>query len=366
MDFTEAEQRRGLLSAQLNNRQITSGQFTASINALRVTDSAGRIWQPVPAPSGWLCWNGTAWQAATPPGFPAYASTAARQEQGSSRDFSEFKSSLMTMDEFKKVSKNTPLANRPQKWWDLLSILGGIAAAAIWFLYGGIRSGREGFDLITPLLMVAIPIILIWFRADLDTILLPLQPHRKKIPKLILIGVGIAIPFVTAWLLYNLFNISQYPLMQANIVLGTMVSYAVVRDPVLAGRQNYRGSHPLGVTGIGIILFTVLATLVVVPVLADDCVDDPFNAQDCLRTNGFAETLAGATAAGMGILVNGPIIIQGILAGVLQDPGKFMVRERREILTVTAVRSARSALMEKSPRIRRVQTSPLKYSATVR
>ena len=75
------------------------------------------------------------------------------------------------MDEFKKVSKDVPLAKRPQKWWDLLSILGGVVAAVLWFLYGSVRSGREGFDLITPLLMIGIPIILVWFREDIDRML---------------------------------------------------------------------------------------------------------------------------------------------------------------------------------------------------
>ncbi len=86
----------------------------------------------------------------------------------------------MTLGEFKKLSKDVPLAKRPQKWWDLLSILGGVLGAILWFLYGGIRSGHEGFDFITPLLMIGIPVVLVWFRTDFDQILLPLQPHRKK------------------------------------------------------------------------------------------------------------------------------------------------------------------------------------------
>ena len=312
MDFSEAERRRTFLSGQLTSGQITHETFTASINTLRVTDAAGRSWQPMPARAGWLCWNGTAWQPATPPEFAKEGWTGP-QPRSSAKDFSEFKSSLMTVDEFRKVSKDVPLAKRPQKWWDLLSILGGIAGAVLWFIYGGIRSGQEGFDLITPLLMIAIPVILVWFRADIDQLLLPLQPSRKKFSRILLIGFGIATPFLTAWLLYNIFHISQYPLMQWNIVLGTMVSYALVRDPVLA--KGSRKPVPAIMTSAGIVFFIMFMSLLAVPVLADDCERDPLNAQDCLRTSGYAEVIAGTAAAGLGVLVNGPIIIQGIVAG---------------------------------------------------
>jgi hypothetical protein len=316
MDFNEAEQKRIQFSTRLRSGQLTPAQFAQALTSLRVTDARGTIWQPNPSGDGWIFWTGSAWQPGSPPGTPGPGVTAGTgAPQRPAKDFNEFKSSLMTVDEFKKMSKDVPLAKRPQKWWDLLSILGGVVAAIILFLYGGIRSGREGFDLLTPLLMIAIPVILVWLRADIDDILVPLQPHRKKIPRLILIGLGIAVPFVTAWILYNIFHISQYPLMQANIVIGTMVSYALVRDPLLAKEKITRKSGPLSSTSASIIFFVMLASLVAIPVMADDCTRDPLNAQDCLRTAGFAETMAGAAAAGLGILVNGPIILQGILAG---------------------------------------------------
>lgn len=314
MDFTEAEQKRTLLSSQLTRGQITQEAFTASINTLRVTDSVGRIWQPAPSSAGWLCWNGTAWQAATPPA----TGQGGVSSQKSAKDFNEFKSSLMTVDEFRKVSKNVPVAKRPQKWWDLLSILGGIVGAILWFLYGSVRSGREGFDLITPLLMIGIPIILVWFRADFDQLLLPLQPHRKKISKILLIGLGIAAPFLTAWILYNIFNISQYPLMQANIVAGTFTAYAITRDPQVRSIISNKGP---AAGAVMVIITIMLCSCVIAPVLADDCERDPLNAQDCLRTDGYAEGMAGLIATILSTLINGPIIAQTLLQGATGAAG---------------------------------------------
>ncbi|PKL65986.1 MAG: hypothetical protein CVV32_02020 [Methanomicrobiales archaeon HGW-Methanomicrobiales-3] len=217
----------------------------------------------------------------------------------------------MSVDDFKKISKEVPLAKRPQKWWDLLSILGGIVGAILWFLYGGIRSGKEGLDLITPLLMIAIPIVLVWFRADIDQMLQPLQPTRRKISKILLIGLGIATPFLTAWILYNIFNISQYPLMQANIVVGTLAAYAITRDP----QSGLLPKHAPGVANALILFTIVLCSCIIAPVMADDCARDPLNAQDCLRTNGYAEGMAGTAAAIISILVNGPIIMQTLIQG---------------------------------------------------
>jgi len=327
MDLSEAEQKRIDYSARRRSGQLTPAQYAKALTSLQVTDAHGTIWQPNPSGDGWIFWNGTSWLPGIPAQKPAsgpdpyYIPPTTPKSSGPgtlsppprSKDFNEFKSSLMTVDEFKKVSKDVPLAKRPQKWWDLLSILGGVVAAILWFLYGGIRSSREGLDLITPLLMIAIPLILVWFRADIDKILLPFQPHRKKISRILLIGLGIATPFLTAWILYNIFQISQYPLIQANMVVGTLAAYAITRDPqILPGKQ-----YPPG-TGSGIamiILSAMLVSMIVTPVMADDCASDPLNAQDCLRTDGYAEVMAGLITTILVSLVNGPIILQTLLQG---------------------------------------------------
>jgi hypothetical protein len=64
------------------------------------------------------------------------------------------------------------------------------------------------------------------------------------------------------------------------------------------------------------ILFSaMLVSMIVTPVVADDCLTDPLNAQDCLRTAGYAEAMAGLVAAILSILINGPIILQTLLLG---------------------------------------------------
>jgi hypothetical protein len=168
--------------------------------------------------------------------------------------------------------------------------------------------------------MIAIPVALVWFRADIDVMLLPLQPHRKKVSRLVLIGCGIALPFLTAFILFTI-GIRNYPLMYTNMLIGTFGAYALTRDPVLAaGRQPARtgGAMPSAIT---ILAGLALVSLLVPFVRADDCTRDILNAQDCLRTDGFAEAIAGFFSTLISILVNGPIIIQGILQGAAGAAG---------------------------------------------
>jgi len=83
--------------------------------------------------------------------------TGLKNTQAGTKDFNEFKSSLMTVDEFRRVSKDVPLAKTAAEMVGSLLSSWGDTGAILWFLYGSVRSGQEGFDFITPLLMIGIP-----------------------------------------------------------------------------------------------------------------------------------------------------------------------------------------------------------------
>jgi hypothetical protein len=127
--------------------------------------------------------------------------------------------------------------------------------------------------------------------------------------------MGIAVPFLTAFILYNVFQISQYPLMYTNIVIGTLVSYALVREPVLA--DKYHGDPHTGrMPDIRVPLALLIGiSFCVRVVLAHDCLSDPLNAQDCMRTTGTAEVLAGGASALVAGAVNGPTMLQTLSQG---------------------------------------------------
>ena len=188
-------------------------------------------------------------------------------QPGTAKNFVEFRSRLMTVDEFKKMSKELPLAKRPQKWWDLLSILGGIASAILWLLYSGNPYG-EGVDLITCVLMVGLPVFMIWFRDDIDVLLLPLQPHRKNINRFLLVGIGMAFPFLTAFILFTL-GIREYELMQSNMIIGMLGAYMITRNPVIslpgAGSHPGSGKPPAAATNAILAIFIAIICYFLAP-----------------------------------------------------------------------------------------------------
>ncbi|MDD1684371.1 MAG: hypothetical protein LUQ19_00620 [Methanoregula sp.] len=200
------------------------------------------------------------------------------------------------MKTFRETARTVPWSSRPTAWWDFFSILGGIVLAVIWSLYAGIRGMSEGFDLVTPLILIGLPIALVLFRKEFDDLLMPLQPARLRVPKLLLLGMGIVVPFLTAFILYNIFSVENYPLVQWNVLIGPLVSYAVMHDPE-TGFASGRRLQPLKTSlKIPLLLF-FLCAFCIRAVFADHCATDPFNAQDCLRSGGFAPSIAGGAGA---------------------------------------------------------------------
>jgi len=129
------------------------------------------------------------------------------------------------------------LAQRSQHWFDMASIAGGGIAGALWYIYSSIRSSYEGKDLLTPLIMVLLPVAIVLLRKPIDRLLALLDPIRRRIPRAVLIGAGLAAPFVVAMLLYGKYT--EYPYLRISTVVGTLLSYAIIRTPVTA-----RGATP--------------------------------------------------------------------------------------------------------------------------
>lgn len=307
MNFEEARKRFARLKEQWSHGHISEEQYIAAVNELRVADASGVWWQPDVTTGGWIYWNGTAWVEGTPP----RGSGPAREPPGSPAAPPQSRTddgTFMDLKTFREISHSRPLSQRPQRWFDLLSILAGIAAAVLWSIYASVRASSEGFDFLTPLLLIGVPVVLALYRGRIDQMLLPIQPYRKRLPRLVLLGLGIMAPFLTAIILYNVLAISNYALLHWNIIIGILVSYALVREPILASGGG-RGPQ----TNVKVPLMLLLVgTLCVTGAMADDCERDPFNAQDCLRTAGYAQMIAGVVSATSGLFVNFPAFIQAV------------------------------------------------------
>jgi len=212
--------------------------------------------------------------------------------------------------------------------------MGGGVLGVGWLIRykSGLFQGREGVDLITPLLMLALPVLIVMLREPLDGLLRPLDPFRRKVPRIVLVVLGLGAPFFVAHVIYHWFGLSQYPFLRVSVVLGTMVSYAILRTPAgtapaKTGRVQAGGSAPPPLPGAGsfrtsasrrsawVGLAWILGAhlLMVTPVLADDFFRDPFNGNDGLRTPGVATVIAGTVTVVVSGLVNGSEVVRTII-----------------------------------------------------
>lgn len=195
-----------------------------------------------------------------------------------------------------------------------------------WF-FPRLFQAREGVDAITPLLTLGIPVFLVTFRKETDALLRPFQPLRQPVPRVLLVGAGLAVPFVISTILYvfGMFMppilrgfFIQYPYVRVSIVLGTLVSYVILRTPQAAPvPRGMGGMPPAAVRMAGLVALAWLGGAGLLG--ADDFFRDPFNLNDGLRTNSVAPIIAGALVTVITVLVNGVEVAQVIFQGA--DPG---------------------------------------------
>ncbi|MCU0631153.1 MAG: hypothetical protein MUF37_08385 [Methanoregulaceae archaeon] len=309
MDFEEARKSYDTLILKLRNGKISQDEFNKLVNELRVLDASGRWWQPDPATGKWLSWNGTRWEPNNPPATGLSTKKVTKPtspevtvKKPPPRSVKESSSQFMDLKSLRETRHTTNWKNRSQKYWDLFAVLCGVAIAILWILYTGVPASSEGFDLLSPALMIVMPVVLVLFRGQIDSFLTPIQPFRKKLSPMLLMGISIAIPFLTAVILYDFLGISEYNLMHWNLVIGTFLAYAISRDPE-PGIVKRTGNN----TKVNLLLFFLLLMVIcVTPVVADDCLRDPLNAKDCARTGLIAQLLAAAPASALGNLLNVP------------------------------------------------------------
>ena len=148
--------------------------------------------------------------------------------------------------------------------------------------------------------MIAIPFLIVTFRTTLDRLLVLLRSYREKKSRAFLIGIGLAVPFLTAMIL-SAFGINGYTLMQWNLVYSIFISYIIIRNPVpLKGMQQ---PDKPNIKVPAFIFFLCWGCICCVN--ADDCMLNIFYVEDSLRSTGFAEFIAGLFAALLSLLLNG-------------------------------------------------------------
>jgi hypothetical protein len=194
--------------------------------------------------------------------------------------------------------------------WDAAAIVGAILSAGGWHFWTTLdpAAGRDGF---TQMYIMGFTAAVIFLRRQIDALLAPVHALKKHIPRLVLIGIALALPYFLAHYFYN-DGLRNYPLMHKSIAWGTILPYILLRIPggTTGGMRNLTAAHGRMLLGLICVLWLGDASLV----FADDFARDFTRIEDGLRTDGWAETIAGTTATAINVLVNGSL--------VFQQPGK--------------------------------------------
>lgn len=228
MTFEQAAQAFASLQAQWRAGQISPEQFQASVAQLRVQDGAGAWWQIDPTSGQWLQWDGNRWvqpiqnQALAAPAASAAPTRPANQGT---------------------VTSDLPIGAAPAGWgqivWDVITMLGCAGMAAAWYWYSGMAETAP--DTKSCIAMVALPLALILLRPLTDRLLIKLQPFVVRIPRMVLLGMGLAVPFLVASQLYGRYT--QFDYMFKTLVISTLLSYVIFRTPMVRPRG---GGGPAG------------------------------------------------------------------------------------------------------------------------
>ncbi|UCF37616.1 MAG: hypothetical protein JSU96_01745 [Acidobacteriota bacterium] len=233
MTFEEAGQRFTQLRAQLESGQITEAQYAEAVNQLQVQDEAGTWWQLDPNSGSWLRWNGSIWESIESSASAAQSQPAATQPASSTGGSSS-------------KADHAPVGVAPVGWgqivWDIITLGGCGAMAAVWYWYSGMAETAP--DTKTCVTMVALPFALMVLRPWTDRLLLKLQPHITKIPRMVLLGLGLAIPFLVANQLYGRYTEFEY--LFRTIVISTLLTYVLFRTPLVRPKSTGKNPTPGG------------------------------------------------------------------------------------------------------------------------
>ena len=191
--------------------------------------------------------------------------------------------------------------------WDLAALIGGGVGAGLWYGW----SAMDVKDPTTPWLIMLLPVAIIVFRKPIDALLRPLQKIKNLVPRWFLIGIGLAVPYLVANFFYNQMQVRNFPLAQKSIIWGTLISYVIMRIPQPVVRNLAR--RPLATLSLvgWIGLMTGAAQLVLSrSAMADDFTRDKRRLEDALRSDGWAQVVAGTAATAINVLVNGALVFQ--------------------------------------------------------
>jgi len=180
------------ITSDFNARQIDKADYSAAVVRLQARDAEGRWWSCTP--EGVFVWyDGKRWL----PGQPPMVSALGVNPLQTNKQVAPTAAGISQADSLQKKP--------PLKGWrkiastPILAILPGAVIGGIWFLYTLLQLilGRTGgVDILTPAILIGVPLLLYLLRKPLDKLLLPLQKLQGSFPYALRLGIALAVPML--------------------------------------------------------------------------------------------------------------------------------------------------------------------------
>lgn len=186
MTISQMMQAYQQLTADFQAKRMDKASYSAALTHLMAVDEEKRWWSCTP--EGQFVWHdGTRWIPGNPVVSPSQPLVQAAPA----------------------VAGGSPAAAKktgpPLKGWrkiastPILAVLPGAVIGGIWFLYTILRlilGGQGGVDILTPVILVGVPLILWLLRKPVDKLLLPLQKVLGSFPFAIRVVIALAVPML--------------------------------------------------------------------------------------------------------------------------------------------------------------------------
>lgn len=231
LSISQLYERYNQLRGQLERREITHPQFVNLAHQLKAQDQDGRWWTIDPHTGRYMTYTSAGWTPATP--LAAGPSPAVSGPAEPSRPQAQAKPRPQTAPARRPVaaaSKKSGGGLRGCLSSPLVVGLLSFGTAGFWLIYSSVRGSYEGYDLMTPLVIGGTPLLMRLLQRPLDKILAPLYRLTRIIPRPLLVGAALAVPFMLGVFFSNR-NGTGYGALQRSTILSVMLGYVLTRRP---------------------------------------------------------------------------------------------------------------------------------------
>lgn len=213
------------ITSDFKARRIDKAAYSEALARLKAMDTEGRWWSCTPE-GGFVWYDGNRWM----PGQPVINSP----DHNSLQPPVQTTAAAMGGSQPAAVPKKTPMKGwRKFAATPILAMLPGVVIGGIWFLYTIVKlifDGGRGVDILTPAILIGVPLLLWLLRKPVDKVLLPLQKLSGSFPFALRLGLALVLPILLGCGC-SMISTTGYSAIHFTALISTLFGYFLLHTP---------------------------------------------------------------------------------------------------------------------------------------